>query len=365
MGVCLSCEKRSPYISDRLGFCAPCVRKYWAEIEPRIKEIHARTRRAFGLPVEPPRAEEGLPCRLCFHGCRIPEGEFGYCGVWQNQGGRLRGASPAEAYVSWYLDPLPTNCVSDFVCAGGTGEGYPRWAYCSGPEYGYYNLAVFYEACNFNCLYCQNWHFRERRLGGRGRGTERMLAELRPEVSCICYFGGDPGPQSPHALAFSRRAMKKTPGRILRICWETNGGENPRILREMMRLSLATGGTLKVDLKAWTLPVHLTLCGVTNRATLENFRMLAGMLAERPAPPPLVASTLLVPGYVDEEEITGLARFLAELNPEIPWALLAFYPTFYLNDLPTTPRRQAEMALSVARAMGLKRVRLGNVHLLD
>jgi len=30
-----------------------------------------------------------------------------------------------------------------------------------GPEYGFYNLAVFYGTCNFNCLFCQNWHFRE------------------------------------------------------------------------------------------------------------------------------------------------------------------------------------------------------------
>ncbi|MBX6423873.1 radical SAM protein [Thermosulfurimonas sp. F29] len=365
MGVCRVCGKEARTISSRIGFCVRCIREYWPEIEPEIRELHARTRRAFGLPEAPPRAEEGLPCNLCFHRCRIPEGAFGYCGVWQNREGRLVGAGPNEAHVSWYLDPLPTNCVADFVCAGGTGAGHPRFAHRPGPEYGYFNLAVFYEACNFNCLYCQNWHFRRRSLRDRGRSPERMLADLRPEVSCICYFGGDPGPQAPHALALSRRALERTPGRILRICWETNGAENPRILRRMMELSLETGGTLKVDLKAFSPPVHRALCGVSNTATLENFRAMAELVSARADPPPLVASTLLVPGYVDEEELEALARFLAELNPEIPWALLAFHPDFYLNDLPTTSRRHAEAALALARSAGLKRVSLGNVHLLD
>jgi len=63
--------------------------------------------------------------------------------------------------LSWYHDPLPTNCVGDWVCAGGTGAGFPDYANCPGPERGYKNLAVFFHACSFNCLYCQNWQFRK------------------------------------------------------------------------------------------------------------------------------------------------------------------------------------------------------------
>jgi len=68
-------------------------------------------------------------------------------------------AYPQEGKLSWYHDPLPTNCVADWVCSGGTGAGYPKYAHCPGPELGYSNLAVFFHACTFNCLYCQNWHF--------------------------------------------------------------------------------------------------------------------------------------------------------------------------------------------------------------
>ncbi len=365
MGVCGYCGKSAFTVSQKIGFCTSCLRKYWEELKEEIKKIHAATRKAFGLPEEPPRAKEGVPCNLCFHRCRIPEGAFGYCGVWQNQAGRLKGPGPKAAHVSWYLDPLPTNCVADFVCPGGTGAGYPDFAYVPGPERGYANLAVFYEACNFNCLYCQNWHFRTRSLKQPPTPAEKMLADVKDHVSCICYFGGDPGPQAPHALSFARAAKAHKTGKILRLCWETNGAENPRIAQAMMRLSLVSGGCVKIDLKAYSQPIHESLCGVGNEQTLANFRMLAQLAAVRPNPPALVASTLLVPSYVDEEELEALASFISSLSPEIPWSLLAFYPTFYLDDLPATSRRHAEMALNIAQSHGLKHVNLGNQHLLS
>jgi pyruvate formate lyase activating enzyme len=78
----------------------------------------------------------------------------------------------------------------------------------------------------------------------------------------------------------------------------------------------------------------------------------------------LIASTLLVPGYVDEKEVAGIAGYLAELNPEIPYSLLAFYPHFHLQDLPTTSRTHALRCKEVAEGVGLKRVHIGNLHLL-
>jgi pyruvate formate lyase activating enzyme len=84
----------------------------------------------------------------------------------------------------------------------------------------------------------------------------------------------------------------------------------------------------------------------------------------RPEPPLVLASTLLVPGYVNEDEVRGLAAFIARLNPYIPYSLLAFAPQFMMDDFPTTSRAQAEACLEAARGAGLRRVRVGNPHLL-
>jgi pyruvate formate lyase activating enzyme len=132
----------------------------------------------------------------------------------------------------------------------------------------------------------------------------------------------------------------------------------------MAELSLNSGGCIKFDLKAWDEGLHIALCGVGNKRTLENFQLLAGYISKRPVPPFLIASTLLVPGYVDEEEVSKIASFIASLSPDIPYSLLAFHPQFMMDDLPTTSRQHAQRCLGAAKRQGLKKVRVGNLHLL-
>lgn len=104
------------------------------------------------------------------------------------------------------------------------------------------------------------------------------------------------------------------------------------------------------------------LTGVSNAWKLRNFARAAARA--RPVPPALVANTLLVPGYVDAAEVAHVARFVAEQGPDIPYSLLAFHPCFLMGDLPPTSRREALATAEAARAAGLRRVRIGNVHLL-
>ncbi|MEM4610814.1 MAG: radical SAM protein, partial [Thermoproteota archaeon] len=107
------------------------------------------------------------------------------------------------------------------------------------------------------------------------------------------------------------------------------------------------------------------LCGVSNRASLDNFKEIGERFFEqRPEVPVLTASTLLIPGYVDAAEVENIARFIAEVNPRIPYTLLAFYPQYIMDDLPTTSRRQARECYEAARKH-LEKVRIGNLHLLS
>jgi pyruvate formate lyase activating enzyme len=78
----------------------------------------------------------------------------------------------------------------------------------------------------------------------------------------------------------------------------------------------------------------------------------------------LTASTLLVPGYVDAEEVENIAKFISQINPNIPYTLLAFYPCYIMNDLPTTSKKQA-LECQKAAQKHLKNTRIGNIHLLS
>jgi pyruvate formate lyase activating enzyme len=350
-------------LSPTLGFCSACIRDHFEEVWPHIASVHRDSRERFGLAAFPPRKPKGgLRCGRCQNLCQLGEGETGYCGTRRREGNRIVGGDPAGASLSFYFDPLPTNCVAEWVCAA-TGNGYPAYSHSPGPEYGWRNLAVFYRSCSFNCLFCQNWHFKERSPGAKPVSAAELAAQVREDTACICFFGGDPAPQLPHALECARLARAQKPG-ILRVCFETSGAVSRKLLGRMAEVSLQSGGCIKFDLKAWSEPLHLALTGVPNRGTLENFRQLAARFGERKSPPLLVASTLLVPGYVDEHEVARIASFISSLNPDIPYALLGFAPHFYLQDLPRTSGEHAERCLRRAREAGLRNVRVANRHLL-
>ncbi len=361
---CRVCGKTLRGIATCIGVCPDCARKRPDESRGRIEQVHAESREMFGLPTRPAANPEGIECNLCTLRCKMGKSQKGYCGIRNGGRSSLRTDGRSRALVSYYYDPLPTNCVADWVCPGGTGAGFPQFCNDSGPEVGFYNLAVFFEACNFNCLYCQNWCFRKNQLSPRWTHLEKVEQAVNRNTSCICFFGGDPGPQLPFAFRLSKAVQKKNPDRILRICWETNGAMDPVWLKKMTTISRDSGGCVKIDLKAWNPGTHRALCGWDNAKVLDNFARAAEWASTRPCPPLLVASTPLVPGYVDEDEIYGLASFIARINPDIPYALLAFAPQFMMDDSPTTSAEQAQACLEAAKQAGLTRVRLGNEHLV-
>jgi len=364
MAECKLCQRQAPNISKELGVCLSCLRQKPKEAYPLAEQVHKKSRAAFGLPEKAPQDPQGIPCALCVNECRLGEGQIGYCGLRQNVNGKITGGSAKVGKLSWYYDPLPTNCVADWVCAGGTGAGFPKFAHFPGPEKGYKNLAVFFHACSFNCLYCQNWQFKKETFKSATRSIDELVEAIDERTSCLCYFGGDPTPQLTFSLSAARQALESRPGKILRICWETNGSMAKGYLEEMVDLALISGGGIKFDLKAWDENLHKALTGVSNQRTLQNFQYVAEKIKKRPEPPLLIASTLLVPGYIDEQEVRALAKFIASLDPHIPYALLGFYPHFYFKDMPLTKREEALRCLLAAQEEGLTRVRLGNIHLL-
>ncbi|MGB9914250.1 MAG: radical SAM protein [Candidatus Bathyarchaeales archaeon] len=370
MGKCLICGAKAKTISNGLHVCLSCIRNSPDKALAVTRQVHAENRAAYGLPPEPPRDAGGVPCGVCVNNCVISEGNMGFCGLVKNVDVRLNrfGGTVEQGVLEWYYDPLPTNCVSWWFCPGCTGSGYPKYAYAPRAERGYANLAVFYGACSYNCLFCQNWHYRK--LSARQKpamSAAALAAKVEKHVSCICYFGGDPSLQMPHSLEVSRIAMAKAraENRILRVCWETNGYMNPQLAEKAAEYVLESGGNIKFDLKAWNEALSIALCGVSSKPSFANFELLGEKyFKKRRELPVLAASTLLIPGYVDAEEVENIAKFIGEIDPDIPYKLLAFYPCFAMQDLPTTSRKQA-LDCQKAAEKHLNNVKLGNIHLLS
>lgn len=368
MGRCLNCREKSITISDVIGLCVNCLRK---GIKPH-RDVHVESRAMFKLPLRVEQME-GIRCSICGRGCVLGSGSRGYCNYRLESGGSIKPSegSNLDSLGFYYYDPHPTNCVASPVCPATTGRGYPEYALTARGEHGYYNIAVFYGGCSLDCLYCQNWEHREIAHKATPRLSIDMLVNaVNGKTTCVCYFGGDPGPFAPHALLASKKMMAKAKSiglRVFRVCWETNGLWNPNLLEEATRLSLTSGGIVKIDFKAWSPEVYKVLCDVEEKHVdliKNNIRLVSKYVNKRREPPLLVVSTLLVPGYVDEYEIDQMTKFVGELSSETPYVFLGFHPDYILTDLPTTSRRHVEKAVKIAKENGLKQVYVGNVFLL-
>jgi pyruvate formate lyase activating enzyme len=305
-----------------------------------------RTRREYDLPEKIPEASSGKICTLCVNRCHISDGQFGFCGLRKNTDHKIAGPDREWAFLDWYYDPLPTNCVADWVCEGSK-------------DYGSKNLAVFYEGCTFNCLFCQNWHFRSRRT----RSTpEELVRAADPSTGCICFFGGDPTPFALHCIEVAEQILERR--KKYRICWETNGSVSPTMMNRWVEYALKSNGCIKIDFKAFSEQLNMALCGTSNKNTKENIKLVAKCINKRERPPILIVSTLLIPGYIDEYELRSMAQFLSSINKSIPWSFLGFYPHFFFKDMPCTSRQHVDLALKIAEEHDIENTHVGNIHLL-
>ncbi|MCX8170076.1 MAG: radical SAM protein [Candidatus Methanomethyliaceae archaeon] len=370
MGKCSLCHISHPTISSFLSICLNCIRKRPEEALEIAQKRRASARLKFGLPPSPLRNPNGIKCNGCANSCSIGIGEIGFCGLVKNIEGRLirLGGSPDRGILEWYYDPLPTNCVASWFCPGCTGRGYPKYSYSQGPEIFHENLAVFYGSCSYDCLYCQNWHFRKLTVGLKSFISAKDLAAKaeKKSVSCICYFGGDPSTQMPHCLETSKIALEKAKesNRILRLCWETNGNISEDFIPMMGEYALESGGNIKFDIKSWDENLNIILCGTSNRSSLNNLKLLGKFYEKRLEVPLISVSTLLVPGYIDVEEVRNIAEFISSIDRSIPYTLLGFYGCFFMEDLPRTSRSLALKCKEVALKY-LDNVSIGNIWLLS
>jgi pyruvate formate lyase activating enzyme len=340
--------------SRSLRYCGNCMTENPSFLEHARNE-HERIRKRDGLVPSIPKSGKHV-CPDCGNHCRLEEGQVGFCNLRVVEKSNVIRRFGQHAIVSWYFDPLPTNCVADWVCP--VTKGDPTFRFSRRLN----NLAVFYGSCNSDCLFCQNSSFRGQMASGRPLMTPMELAASANErTSCVCYFGGDPACNPEHSLETS---ILLNEGKHVRVCYETNGNISGKWLEKIVNIVKTTNGTIKFDLKSITPEIYSALTGVSNEVVLRNFKKL-GKAGQKRDGEFLVASVLLVPGYIGANEVHRLAQFIAECDPSIPTALLGFQPHHAMSDLPRTSKAHAEAALKIALEAGLTNVRIGNKHLLS
>lgn len=377
MGTCKFCGGKDKTISEVLQVCRNCILEGdWNVIKSHILSVHKQVRKHVNLPGKPPKAEKPfikLKCNYCLNECSLAEGDVSYCGlrnIEKNKNRELPFPTRSKGYIHGYIDPNPTNCCNAWFCPAGTSNGYPEYSNFKEAEFGTYSYAAFLYGCTFNCLFCQNAshkYFSRKFLFDAEQLANQIVKN--EAITCICYFGGTPDAQLPFSINLSNKILEKVRQnnnkRKFRVCWETNGTANKNLIDQCMQIAIKSGGNIKFDLKTFNEKLNIALCGISNKRTLENFRLLAenyfGIRGEDM--PEMSACTLMVPGYTTPEEVELIAKYISSIDDNIPFSLLIFHGDYQMRDLEITPKKQVLKSFEIAKKY-LKRVNLGNKFLL-
>ena len=171
-----------------------------------------------------------------------------------------------------------------------------------------------------------------------------------PARNIVSFTGGDLACHVEFYAEATRLIKERAPG--LWVMFETNGyGLTPSHLDILRDAGL---DSIWLDIKALDDKVHRYLTGCSNKWILQ----LPGEIVERGFV--LEVSTVYIPGLVEEDQVRGIAELLAQVDRDVPYAIIAFIPEHKLRHLRPPTLEEMLKAYYAARDAGLRRVKLGN-----
>lgn len=276
-----------------------------------------------------------ITCDLCHHRCHISPSHHGICGVRSHQDGQLQTEVYGEV-IAAHIDPI---------------EKKPLFHFLPGSQ----SFSVATIGCNFRCSFCQNWQISQSSkqknadFGGRKMAPDEIV-ETAQQQGCrsISYTYTEPTVFFEYAFDTARLAAAAGLSNV----FVSNGYMTPEAL-EVIRPYLHA---CNVDLKSFQDRFYRDICGARLAPVLETIRNMreAGIWLE--------VTTLILTGQNDsEEELTGIAEFIADVDPDIPWHISRFHPDFLCLETEATPLSVLHRAYEIGKASGLHYIYIGNV----
>ena len=273
-----------------------------------------------------------IECGLCFHHCKLEEGQTGFCRARKNVQGKIISLNQAR-YSSIALDPIEKKPLLYF---------YP----------GSMILSLGSAGCNLRCPFCQNYSI------SMAKPEDLRMKELSPKEAVDLALSLKP--QGNIGIAFTYNEPLINFETVLETCrlakaadlktvLVTNGTIEPTYLETLLPYIDA----LNIDLKGFTQSFYTQLFG-----NLESVKKTIAMSAKVSH---VEITTLIIPGKNDnDEDMAAEAQWLASIDPDLPLHITRFFPRYLWDDLKPTPV-ETLMRLKTVAKQYLHRVHIGNV----
>lgn len=272
-----------------------------------------------------------VQCQLCPHFCTLKNGEMGKCKVRKNINGTLYPLSYGHP-VSINIDPIMKKPLYHYLQNTAT-------------------FSIGMPGCNLKCSHCQNWEISQR--GPEEIPTPEIkvdeIIKIALESKCpsISYTYTEPFVSYEYVYDIAKSAKKYGFKNIV----VTNGFINPGPLKKISPYIDA----MNIDLKSFSDALYKKYCGAKLQPVLDTIKRAhkKGIWIE--------ITTLIIPGLNDsEKELEQIAKFIADIDKNIPWHISRFFPNYKMTDKPVTPIKTLEKAHKIGKKY-LKYVYVGNV----
>jgi pyruvate formate lyase activating enzyme len=277
-----------------------------------------------------------LQCHICPHNCIIAEKQRGFCGVRENQNGKLYSIAYGRP-VSVCIDPI---------------EKKPLFHFLPGSKV--YSFGTV--GCNLRCKHCQNWQIsQEKEIIGEKLTPEEIVENaLKENCEGIAYTYTEPTVFYEYVYDTARLARKKDLKNII----VTNGYINQEPLKKLYRYIDAAN----VDLKGFTEKFYREITSSNLAPVLETIKTISKMKTCY-----LEITNLIIPTLNDDmKTIKEMCVWIKEnVGENVPLHFSRFFPFYKLEHLPPTPAETLEKARKIALETGLKFVYVGNILLKD
>lgn len=187
----------------------------------------------------------------------------------------------------------------------------------------------------------------------------RLKKQGLPPGSCLVKVNGNKQPACQATLRYEN-------GNIYRLITSVNLSRPENYLsiyqygygltpQNLDRLQAAGVDAFWLDIKAHDAEKHNWLTGCSNAHILR----LPEEILKRGFT--LEVLSLYIPNLVESDELERIARVLSEVDPAIPFTILAFFPEHQMKDFRRSNTKEMVEAYKKVQSTGLQNIKLGNL----
>ena len=275
--------------------------------------------------------DDFVQCNLCPHHCTIRPNDTGLCRVRKNIDGTLYSLVYGHP-IAQSIDPVEKKPLFHF---------YP----------GSRTFSIATVGCNLKCKHCQNADIsqlhEEPNFSTEISPDDIVRSALEQKAESISYTYTEPTIFYEYAFDIAQLAHSKG----LKNIFVTNGYIETEAFQQIAPFIDAAN----IDLKAMSDEFYKRICGARLQPVLDAIKAYVenDIWVE--------ITTLIIPGYNDDEKgLSDIAGFIYDINPDIPWHVTGFSPTYQLTEAPPTSVSMIEKAVIIGKDAGLSYVYPGN-----